>query len=74
LSPLGWTVGGGGNPTYQTFTTGDPDGVHGGLFATDGQLASYAVDPAQATHQRITAKSAMWRANALRPWGPPGRI
>ena len=40
---LGWTVGGDGNPTYQIFTTGDPDGVHGGLFATDGQLASYAV-------------------------------
>jgi uncharacterized protein len=40
---LGWTVGGDGNPTYQTFTTGDPDGVHGGLFATDGELASYAV-------------------------------
>ncbi len=40
---LGWTVANDGNPTYQTFTTGDPDGVHGGLFATDGQLASYAV-------------------------------
>ena len=40
---LGWTVANDGNPTYQTFTTGDPDGLHGGLFATDGQLASYAV-------------------------------
>ena len=40
---LGWTVGGGGNATYQTFSTGDPDGIHGGLFATDGKFASYAV-------------------------------
>jgi predicted enzyme related to lactoylglutathione lyase len=32
---LGWTVATDGNPTCQTFTTGDPDGIHGGLFATD---------------------------------------
>jgi uncharacterized protein len=40
---LGWTVANDGNPTYQTFTTGDPDGIHGGLFATDGKFAGYAV-------------------------------
>jgi len=41
---LGWTVANDGNPTYQTFTTGDGDGLrNGGLFYTEGKLASYAV-------------------------------
>jgi uncharacterized protein len=40
---LGWTVAHDGNPGYEVFTTGDADGVHGGLFDTEGKLPSYAV-------------------------------
>jgi uncharacterized protein len=41
---LGWTVAHDPkSPTYSVFTTGDPDGVHGGLFNTEGKLPSYAV-------------------------------
>ena len=41
---LGWTVAkNNGNPGYQIFTTGDADGLQGGLFATEGKLPSYAV-------------------------------
>lgn len=31
------------DPAYQMFTTGDPDGLHGGLFATKGAVPNYAV-------------------------------
>jgi uncharacterized protein len=40
---LGWTVATDEPPAYQTITTGDPDGIHGGLFATEGKLPGYAV-------------------------------
>jgi predicted enzyme related to lactoylglutathione lyase len=40
---LGWSVAHDGNPGYEVFTTGDADGVHGGLFDTEGKLPSYAV-------------------------------
>ena len=40
---LGWTVTHDGSPGYEVFTTGDADGVHGGLFDTEGKLPSYAV-------------------------------
>jgi uncharacterized protein len=40
---LGWTVAHDGNPGYEVFTAGDADGVHGGLFNTEGKLPSYAV-------------------------------
>ena len=40
---LGWTVAHDGNPGYEVFTTGDADGVHGGLFNTEGKLPGYAI-------------------------------
>jgi predicted enzyme related to lactoylglutathione lyase len=44
---LGWTVAHDDtkstDPAYQIFTTGDPQGLRGGLFATKGKVANYAV-------------------------------
>jgi uncharacterized protein len=43
---LGWTVAADGpdaSSAYQIVTTGDPQGLHGGLFATEGKLPSYAI-------------------------------
>jgi predicted enzyme related to lactoylglutathione lyase len=41
---LGWTVAHDPkSPTYSVFTTGDADGVHGGLFNTEGKFPAYAV-------------------------------
>jgi hypothetical protein len=44
---FGWTIAhddtAGPTPAYQFFTTGDPAGLHGGLFATEGKLPNYAV-------------------------------
>jgi uncharacterized protein len=44
---LGWTLAGddASSPdgAYQVFSTGDGDGLSGGLFATQGQVPSYAV-------------------------------
>jgi predicted enzyme related to lactoylglutathione lyase len=44
---LGWTVAHDDakstDPAYQIFTTGDPHGLRGGLFATGGKVANYAV-------------------------------
>jgi uncharacterized protein len=41
---LGWTVARDPkSPAYSIFTTGDPEGIHGGLFDTGGRLPSYAV-------------------------------
>lgn len=44
---FGWTVSQDDSkspdPAYQIITTGDPEGMHGGLFATQGRLANYAV-------------------------------
>jgi len=44
---FGWTVSHDDtkstDPAYQVFTTGDAQGLHGGLFATQGKLPSYAV-------------------------------
>jgi predicted enzyme related to lactoylglutathione lyase len=31
------------DPAYQIFTTGDPEGLRGGLFATEGKMPDYAV-------------------------------
>jgi uncharacterized protein len=31
------------DPAYQIFTTGDPQGLHGGLFATKGKVPNYAI-------------------------------
>jgi predicted enzyme related to lactoylglutathione lyase len=44
---FGWTVARDDtrstDPAYRIFTTGDPEGLHGGLFATEGKMPSYAV-------------------------------
>ncbi len=44
---FGWTVSHDDtkstDPAYQVLTTGSADGLHGGLFATQGKLPSYAV-------------------------------
>ncbi|HEX3785980.1 MAG TPA: VOC family protein [Pseudonocardiaceae bacterium] len=44
---FGWTVAKGdpNSPdlSYQLFTTGDADGIGGGLFATKGELPNYAI-------------------------------
>jgi len=44
---FGWTVSAddalGTTPAYKFITTGDADGLRGGLFATDGKIPSYAV-------------------------------
>jgi predicted enzyme related to lactoylglutathione lyase len=44
---FGWTVAHDDtkstDPAYQIFTTGDPQGLHGGLFATEGEMPNYAV-------------------------------
>ena len=41
---LGWTVAADADSsTYQIVTTGDPDGLHGGLFATEGKMPGYAI-------------------------------
>jgi uncharacterized protein len=44
---LGWTVAQDDalspDPAYQIFTTGDGDGLRGGLFATQGKMPGYAV-------------------------------
>lgn len=41
---LGWTFAGDGDSsTYQMVTTGDADGLHGGLFATEGKMPGYAI-------------------------------
>ena len=44
---FGWTVaqddGASTDPAYQIFTTGDPEGLRGGLFATKGEMPNYAV-------------------------------
>jgi predicted enzyme related to lactoylglutathione lyase len=44
---FGWTVsqddGAGADPAYRIITTGDPEGLHGGLFATKGEMPGYAV-------------------------------
>jgi uncharacterized protein len=59
---FGWTVAhddaASTDPNYQIFTTGDPAGVHGGLFATQGKLPGYAVfgilvEDVAATCQRV---------------------
>jgi uncharacterized protein len=44
---FGWTVShedpASSGPAYQIITTGDPDGLRGGLFATEGKMPGYAV-------------------------------
>jgi len=44
---FGWTVAHDDtkstDPAYQVFTTGDPNGLRGGLFATKGAMPGYAV-------------------------------
>ncbi|WP_238012931.1 VOC family protein [Dactylosporangium sp. AC04546] len=44
---FGWTVAGDDSrstdPAYRFFATGDPDGLRGGLFATDGRVPNYAI-------------------------------
>jgi hypothetical protein len=44
---FGWTIArddtASTDPAYQVFTTGDPEGLHGGLFATKGEMPGYAV-------------------------------
>jgi uncharacterized protein len=44
---FGWTVAHDDtkstDPAYQVFTTGDPNGLRGGLFATRGAMPGYAV-------------------------------
>jgi predicted enzyme related to lactoylglutathione lyase len=61
---FGWTVAHDDtkstDPAYQIFTTGDPKGLHGGLFATKGKIANYAVftvlvEDVEATCRRVVA-------------------
>lgn len=44
---FGWTISAddpaGGGPAYQIVTTGDPEGLRGGLFATEGKMPGYAI-------------------------------
>lgn len=61
---FGWTASdedpASSGPTYQIITTGDPDGLRGGLFATEGKMPGYAC-------------SRCWSRTSRRPAGGPSR-
>jgi uncharacterized protein len=72
---LGWTVANDGNPGYQIWTTGDADGLHGGLFATEGKLPGYAIftviveDVAETCRRAEEAGGKVQRAPQVSPDG-----
>lgn len=63
------------DPAYQIFTTGDPDGLRGALFATRGQLPNYAVftvlvEDVESTCRQVEAAGGkVQRAPAVNPVG-----
>lgn len=63
------------DPAYQIFTTGDAEGLHGGLFATEGKLPNYAVftvlvEDVEATCRRVEeAGGTVQRAPEVNPVG-----
>ena len=72
---LGWTVAHDGNPGYEVFTTGDAEGVQGGLFDAEGKLPSYAVfsvlvsDVAETCRRVQAAGGSVKRAPQVTPGG-----
>jgi len=76
---FGWTVSHDDtkstDPPYQVVTTGDAQGLHGGLFATQGSLPSYAVftvlvdDVAAACRRVEEAGGQVQRAPEVNPVG-----
>jgi predicted enzyme related to lactoylglutathione lyase len=58
---FGWTASAdapGASPAYRFITTGDADGLRGGLFATEGKMPRYAVftvlvEDVEATCRRV---------------------
>jgi predicted enzyme related to lactoylglutathione lyase len=63
------------DPAYQIFTTGDPEGLRGGLFATAGDVPGYAVlavlvEDVEATCRRVEeAGGKVLRAPEVNPAG-----
>jgi predicted enzyme related to lactoylglutathione lyase len=76
---FGWTVAQDNtrstDPAYQVLTTGDAAGLHGGLFATRGELPNYAVfsvlvaDVDATCRQTVAAGGRVWRAPRVNPVG-----
>jgi predicted enzyme related to lactoylglutathione lyase len=76
---FGWTVSqddsASTDPAYQVFSTGDGQGLRGGLFATRGQLPGYAVftvlvdDVAGACRRVAEAGGQVQRGPELNPVG-----
>jgi predicted enzyme related to lactoylglutathione lyase len=76
---FGWTVSRAATKStdlaYQMFTTGDADGLHGGLFATEGTMPNYAVftilvEDVDATCRRVEeAGGKVQRAPEVNPVG-----
>jgi predicted enzyme related to lactoylglutathione lyase len=76
---FGWTVAHDDtkstDPAYPVLTTGDPDGLRGGLFATRGRMPGYAVftvlvdDVAAACRRAEQAGGAIQRAPEVNPVG-----
>jgi len=76
---FGWTVAHDDtkstDPAYQIFTTGSAEGLHGGLFATQGKLPGYAVftvlvDDVEAACRRAeSAGGQVQRAPEVNPVG-----
>ncbi|MFG2831617.1 VOC family protein [Streptomyces sp. NPDC048434] len=76
---FGWTVSHDDtkstDPAYQILTTGDTEGLHGGLFATQGKTPNYAVftvlvEDVEATCRRVEeAGGQVRRAPAANPAG-----
>jgi len=76
---FGWTVARDDtkstDPAYQVLTTGDAQGLHGGLFATQGRMPGYAVftvlvDDVDAACRRVErAGGQVQRAPEVNPVG-----
>lgn len=76
---FGWTVAHDDtkstDPAYQVLTTGDAQGLHGGLFATQGRMPGYAVftvlvDDVDAACRRVVqAGGQVQRAPEVNPVG-----
>ncbi|MET0426571.1 MAG: VOC family protein, partial [Actinoplanes sp.] len=76
---FGWTVARdttkSTDPAYRMITTGDPQGLHGGLFATEGAMPDYAVftilvaDVAETCRQVEAAGGRVQRAPEVNPVG-----
>ncbi|WP_326807838.1 MULTISPECIES: VOC family protein [unclassified Streptomyces] len=76
---FGWTVAHDDTKStdqaYQIFTTGDPEGLRGGLFATKGKMPNYAVftvlveDVEAACRRAEAAGGAVQRAPEVNPVG-----